>query len=354
MRVLVVNPGSSSVKLRLLDGQQVVASRDVEHPLDDSTADALAELGATADAVGHRVVHGGGRSAPAVVDDALLAELGDLVPLAPLHQPASLRAMGLVRWLLPGVPQVACFDTAFHSRIPAAAATYAVPEPWRTRWGLRKHGFHGLSHAYASRRAVELAGAPGRVVSCHLGAGASLCAVVDGRSVDTTMGFTPADGLVMATRAGAVDPGMLLWLLDGRLSPVEVSDGLERYGGLVALCGTGDVREVLAARAGGDPRARLALEVYLHRLCALVAAMAAAAQGIDLLVLTGGVGENAAEVRAEAAEGLGFLGIAVDAGLNLAGSGDRELTAAGATVRTFVVCAREDLEVVRQVTELLG
>jgi acetate kinase len=199
--------------------------------------------------------------------------------------------------------------------------------------------------------AAELAGEPLeglRIVTCHLGAGSSLAAVRGGRSVDTTMGFTPLEGLVMATRAGSVDPGLILWLIrDGGLDPDIVNDGLEKHSGLLALAGTADMREVLAS-GGGD-----ALEVYLHRLRALVAAMAAAMDGLDLLVFTGGVGEHAVPVRSGAAEGLGFLGVAVDQGRNQ-GSGDREISRAGAAVRTFVVAAREDLEIARQVKELLA
>jgi acetate kinase len=252
---------------------------------------------------------------------------------------------------LPGTPAVACFDTAFHATLPAAAATYAVPAAWRERWGLRRYGFHGLSHAYASRRAAELTGAR-RIVTCHLGAGASLAAVRDGRSVDTTMGFTPLEGLVMATRSGSVDPGLLLWLLEREGVGVrEMAEALEHDSGLLALAGTADMREVLAR---ADEGAQLALDVYCHRLRAGIAAMAAALDGLDALVFTGGVGERAPAVRAAAADGLRFLGVALDGGRNDAANGDADVSAAGAPVRTLVVSAREDLEIAAQVRALLA
>ena len=243
------------------------------------------------------------------------------------------------------MPAVACFDTAFHATLTAAAATYALPRAWRERWGVRRYGFHGLSHAWAARRAGG-----GRVVTCHLGAGASLAAVRDGRCLDTTMGFTPLDGLVMATRSGSVDPGLLLWLLEETgMAERELAEALEHQSGLLALAGTADMREVLAGVEHGDPDASLALDVYVHRLRAGIAAMAAALGGLDTLVFTGGVGERSAPVRAAAAAGLGFLGIALDPERNATAGGDADIGAEGAAVRTLVVEAREDLEIARQV-----
>ena len=268
---------------------------------------------------------------------------------------------------------MACFDTAFHAGIPAAASTYALPPQWRQRWDLRRYGFHGLSHAWAARRAAELAGREQlgfRVVTCHLGAGASLAAVRDGCSVDTTMGFTPLEGLVMATRSGSVDPGLVLWLQEHVGTP---SDGAgRRHSSIAPGCSgwpaSADMREVLIAAgvredAGADASgpattiapadARLALDVYVHRLRAGIAAMAAALGGLDAVAFTGGVGENAPEVRRLAAEGLGFLGLAVDRAHNEDGDGDREIGAPGAAVRAFVVESREDLEIARSVRRVL-
>jgi acetate kinase len=352
--VLVVNAGSSSLKLRLLDGaDEVVASEDL--PADAGGFDDAAVARTLArwprpDLVGHRVVHGGTEFSSAVVVDAQVRRaLEALTDLAPLHQPKSLAGLAAVTGALPDVPAVACFDTAFHTTIPAAAATYAVPAEWRAKWGVRRYGFHGLSHAYASRRAVEITGSGRRVVSCHLGAGASLCAVVEGRSVDTTMGFTPLEGLVMATRSGSVDPGLVLWLEEHeQLTPHEVATALEQRSGMLALAGTGDFREVEERAAAGDDDARLALDVYGHRLAGSIAAMAAAAGGLDVLVFAGGVGENSPPVRAAAARRLSWLGVAVDEPRNTDCAPDCDITAGGAAVRTVVVAAREDLQIARE------
>ncbi len=359
MRVLVVNAGSSSLKLSLLGpGDEPLGRRALgAAPGDAELADALESLG-EADAVGHRIVHGGERyREPVVIDDEVTEGLRALVDLAPLHQPKSLEALAAVSRAVPGLPAVACFDTAFHAHIPPAAATYALPAAWRERWGLRRFGFHGLSHAYASRRAAEMLGrhADGlRLVTCHLGAGASLAAVADGRSVDTTMGFTPLEGLVMATRSGSVDPGLLLWLLEHTdLSAHEMASALEHESGLLGLAGTPDMPDVLDRSRNGDENAALAFDVYLHRLRAGIASMAAAMDGLDAVVFTGGVGENAPEVRAGAAGGLGFLGVALDPGANTDAAGDAEITGPDARVRTLVIAAREDLEIARQTRAIL-
>jgi len=364
MRVLVVNAGSSSLKLRLL-GEQDAVLAEQELPGSSQELDVTALRGALdsplgdADAIGHRIVHGGERFRAAVkIDAAVEAELCELVELAPLHQPKSLAAMDAVKATLGELPAVACFDTAFHANLPAAAATYALPGEWRERWGLRRYGFHGLSHGWVARRAPQLLGraaADLRIVSCHLGAGASLCAIRDGSSLDTTMGFTPLEGLVMATRSGSVDPGMLLWLLEREGVPArELAEALEQRSGLLGLCGTGDMRELLARVESEDPPARLALEVYLHSLRAGIAAMTAALGGLDVLVFTGGVGERSAAVRELATGGLAFLGVAIDRERNRALTADREVSAAQASVATIVLEAREDLEIARQVRAVLG
>jgi acetate kinase len=334
-RVLTVNAGSSSLKLSVLDGDELVAERSV--PVEGGEAalhDVLAEAGDLS-AVGHRIVHGGSEfRAATLVDERVRARLEALTDLAPLHQPKSLRALDLVSAALPGVPAIACFDTAFHTTIPDAAATYALPAGWRRRYELRRYGFHGLSHAYVAHRVAELEGPGLRVVSCHLGAGASLCAIADGRSVDTTMGFTPLEGLVMATRSGSVDPGLLLWLEEhAGMSPAELAQALEHESGLVGLAGDADMQAVLVAEQAGSADAALAVGVYLHRLRGAIAAMAASLGGIDVLVFTGGVGERSAAIRERAVEGLGFL---------------------GAAVKTFVIEAREDLQIAREVRGVIG
>ncbi|MGZ3147266.1 acetate/propionate family kinase [Lentzea chajnantorensis] len=355
--MLVVNAGSSSLKLRFLDEHDAVRhTADLPAGADGFDTSRLAGVlrdWDEPDVVGHRVVHGGtGFTGPVRIDDVVRERLHDLTGLAPLHQPKSLAALDAVTGQFPGIAAVACFDTAFHATIPEAAATYAVPREWRDRYAIRRYGFHGLSHGYCSRRAAELLDRPQaglRVVSCHLGAGASLAAVVDGRSVDTTMGFTPLEGLVMATRSGTVDPGLVLWLEEHEhLSPHEVATALEQRSGLTALAGTGDMREVEAAADRGDTDAALALDVYTHRLVGGIGAMAAATGGMDVLAFTGGVGEHSSAVRRRAVERLRFLGAAIDLDRNDTVRDDQDITAAGADVRTLVITAREDLQIARE------
>lgn len=364
MRVLAVNAGSSSLRLTLVDEQNaVVAARRLQAPGSRVDADELeraldSEI-AHADAVGHRIVHGGDRYRHAIsIDAGVRQALGALVDLAPLHQPKSLAALDAVSHALPGLPAVACFDTAFHTTLSPAASTYALPERWRERWGLRRYGFHGLSHAWVARRAPELVErepAGLRIVSAHLGAGASLCAIRDGLSRETTMGFTPLEGLVMATRSGSVDPGLLLWLLEHEgCSPGELTDALEHRSGLLGIAGTAEMQEVTKRAGEADTSARLALDVYVHRLGAGVAAMAAAIDGLDVLVFTGGVGEGSPEVRRRAADALGFLGVALDDARNRDPREDADVSTEDAKVRTLVLAAREDLEIARQTRAALS
>ena len=307
-----------------------------------------------ADAVGHRVVHGGAWYRGAVrIDADVEARIGALRSLAPLHQDRALMGIEVVRSVYPDLPAVACFDTAFHAGLPTSAAAYALPADWVRQHGLRRFGFHGLSHAHVARTVAELTGRRDmRIVSCHLGAGASLAAICDGRSVDTTMGFTPLDGLVMATRSGSVDPGLLVWLLrEANISIEELNFGLEYRSGLLGLSGTPDMRVLLAR---DDDTARTALGVYIHRLRAAIASMAAAMNGLDVLAFTGGVGERAAPVRAAAAAGLGFLGVALDEARNADARADTGIADAGSAVDVFVIEAREDAEIARLVQDLLA
>jgi acetate kinase len=323
MRVLTVNAGSSSLKLSLVrDGTSLRSYDDLDAALADDAPDA----------VGHRVVHGGHRTAPERIDDTVRAELDALTDLAPLHQPPALRAMDQTRAAWPAVPQVACFDTAFHTTIPPAASTYALPGRLRDL-GVRVYGFHGLSHAWVSARAAEQVPGARRVLVAHLGAGASLCAVLDGRSIDTTMGFTPVDGLVMATRSGALDPGALSWLASH--TSEDLTNVLERESGLLGLCGAADMREVMSRADAGEGSAQLALEVWWHRLIRLCGAMAAALGGLDVLALTGGIGEHNQAVRTGLIDRLAWLG-------------------SGSTTPVLVVPAREDLQVAAETTRLLS
>ena len=363
MRVLVVNAGSSSVKLSLIGADDAaLLERELAAPHSrvdpDELRAALGEGLGEVDAIGHRIVHGGERfREPVLIDRGVEDALRALVEMAPLHQPKSLSALDAVSASLPGIPAVACFDTAFHATLSPAAYTYALPARWRERWPIRRYGFHGLSHAWVARRVPQLLGQDPselRIVSCHLGAGASLCAIAAGRSVDTTMGFTPLEGLVMATRSGSVDPGLLLWLMEHTgMAEAELAEALEHESGILGLAGSADMREVVAQAESGRREARLALDVYVHRLRGAVAAMAATLGGLDALVFTGGVGENSAGIRATVAADLAFLGVGIDGRLNDAAAEDVEITAAGAAARTLLIHAREDLEIAGQVRRRL-
>ena len=340
--ILTVNVGSSSLKLSVLDAEdEIVAQREEAFAGEKEELEAGFELilaeAPEITAAGHRVVHGGHRfSEPVPIDDEAEAELEGLADLAPLHNPPAVAAIEALRRLRPELPSVACFDTAFHATIPPAASTYAIPSAWSAPMPLRRYGFHGLSHSYASRRAAELLErepADLRLVTAHLGSGASLCAVKGGVSVDTTMGFTPLEGLVMATRSGSVDPGLLLWVQRHQnLDAEEMEGALDRESGLTALSGrSGDIREVIAGADKGDERCRLAFDVYVHRLVAGVGAMAAAMGGVDALVFTGGVGEHSPRVREAVAAKTGFL-----------------------EPECLVVPAREDLEIARGVRSIVA
>jgi acetate kinase len=280
VRVLVVNAGSTSLKLNLVDGDEATAVDEI----------------VAADAVGHRIVHGGAYDAPQLLTADVEREIERLTVLAPLQNRRALDGIRRVRERLPDVPQVAVFDTAFHRTLPEAAATYAIPRIWRETYGIRRIGFHGLSVQWAASR-VRVP----RLVVCHLGGGCSVTALRDGRSVDTTMGFTPLEGVPMATRAGSVDPGALVYLLrEGLVDVAELEEALEHDSGLAGLSdgGSGDIREA----------SPLAVDVFVHRVAGAVAAMATACGGLDALVFTGGIGEHAVEVRERIVERVSFLG----------------------------------------------
>ena len=324
MRVLTINCGSSSLKYAVFDadeaGEKELARGDVNRIGDvvpdhaaamHAALDDLARRGlAPCDVVGHRVVYGGpGRSAHAAIDAAMIAELAELARFAPLHLPAEIRAIEALARRWPDCPQIACFDTVFHRTLSEVAQRYAIPEALHEA-GIRRYGFHGLSYEYvvAAVGAREL----GRAVIAHLGSGASMAAVVEGRSVDTTMGFTPAAGLVMGTRTGDLDPGVLVYLAEQGYDARALGDLINHEGGLLGLSGTtADVRELLARR-GDDSRARLALDVFVWSARKWIGAMTAALGGLDTLVFCGGIGENAAAVRAEIALGLEHIGVQID------------------------------------------
>ncbi|XTZ14863.1 acetate/propionate family kinase [Micromonospora echinospora] len=361
-RVLVLNSGSSSVKYRLYDSDTVRDRGTVERigepgggPADHAGAvrEILAGLDLTGlVAVGHRVVHGGQRfTEPVRVDDGVLAAIRDLFPLAPLHNPANLAGIEVTRDLLPDTPQVAVFDTAFHHTLPEAAATYAVDRETARRYGVRRYGFHGTSHAYVSRRTAELldrAYGETNTITLHLGNGASACAVAGGRSIATSMGMSPLEGLVMGTRSGDLDPAILFHLhREGGLGVDELDDLLSHRSGLLGLAGANDMREVLARRADGDPAATLAFDVYCRRITGYVGAYYALLGQVDAVTFTAGVGEHAAPVRAAALAGLERLGISVDPARNATGDGDRIVSPDGAEVAVCVVGTDEEREIAR-------
>jgi acetate kinase len=367
-RILVVNAGSSSLKYRLYQDADVLAGGTVERigepgggPADHAAAldGVLAGLDLTGlAAVGHRVVHGGVRfTEPVLIDDEVVAGITALVPLAPLHNPPNLTGIEVARRLLPGVPQVAVFDTAFHRTLPAEAASYAIDRQVAERYGIRRYGFHGTSHEYVTRRTAELLGrdpAEINLISLHLGNGASACAVAGGRSVATSMGMSPLEGLVMGTRSGDLDPAVILDLQrTGDFSVDDIDRLLNQRGGLLGLCGANDMREVLRRRAANDPAATLAFDVYCRRIRSYVGAYYAVLGRLDAITFTAGVGEHAAPVRAAALSGLARLGIVVDPGRNEAAGGDRPISPPDGEVTVWVVGTDEEAEIARQTRQLI-
>ncbi|NKQ51789.1 acetate kinase [Amycolatopsis sp. K13G38] len=358
MRVLTLNPGSSSMKAALIeDGTTVgVQTWDAADAVaDDRAVRAAVRRWGRPDAAAVRFVHGGSRPGPALVDDRLLRQLERLGSLAPLHQPLSAGIARLVRVTLPDLPVVACFDTSFHSGLPEAASKYPLPKAWTAQNRLRRYGFHGLSCQYATRRCAELLADDGlRILCCHIGSGVSVTAIRAGASADTSMGFTPLEGAAMATRSGSVDPGLLLYLLGtGDMDLPRLTDALYHRSGLAGMTGTsGDFREILAARASGDRDAGAAVEVYLHRLRREIGAAAMSLDRLDAVVFTGGVAEHQPWLLAELTDGLSVLGLEIDAG-RLRNAGDRVISPDGAAVTLLSITAREDLELARAATALV-
>jgi acetate kinase len=347
--ILVVNAGSTSVKLHLVgaDGaaEQVGALEDIDRD--------------EVEAVAHRVVHGGDRfQDPVVMDAEVRAAIATLEQLAPLHNTPALAGVALAERALPDVPHVAVFDTAFHATLPDAAAVYALPERWRSEWGIRRYGFHGLSVEWSAERAPALLDRPAaglRLVVCHLGGGCSITAVRDGRSQDTTMGFSPLEGVPMASRAGSVDPGALLYVLrEHGLDADALDRELNAESGLKGLGGTGDVRELVRRADAGDERAELALSVFAHRVAGAVAAMATGAGGLDALVFTAGIGENSPPIRERICARLAFLGVELEARLNAELEPDGDVASERSPVRVLVIRAREELVAARAARGVLA
>ncbi|AXE88708.1 acetate kinase [Streptomyces sp. Go-475] len=394
-RVLVLNSGSSSVKYQLLDmrdssrlavglveriGERTSRlkhtpaggeSRERGGAIADhdaalkAVAEELAKDGLGLDspelaAIGHRVVHGGRSfTEPTVVDDAVLAEIERLIPVAPLHNPANLTGLRTARALRPDLPQVAVFDTAFHTTMPESAARYAIDVETADAHRIRRYGFHGTSHAYVSRATAELLGkdpSEVNVIVLHLGNGASASAVRGGRCVDTSMGLTPLEGLVMGTRSGDMDPAVIFHLMRvGGMSADEIDTLLNKKSGLIGLCGDNDMREIRRRVDEGDERAELAFDIYIHRLKKYIGAYYAVLGRVDAVAFTAGVGENAAPVREAALAGLEGLGLAVDGERNaVRGDGARLISPEGARVAVAVVPTDEELEIATQTYALVN
>ncbi|MEJ5359565.1 MAG: acetate kinase [Desulfobacterales bacterium] len=399
MAILTINAGSSSVKFTLFpqDGDLPRASGIVERiglegtrlkyrrrggetlesPVAVADADRAVEVILSAlvhpqhgvipgigeiEAVGHRVVHGGERlTRPVVLDAEVKAYLESIVPLAPLHNPHHLRGIAACERHIPHAVQVAVFDTAFHATLPRHAFLYGIPLSFYAEDGVRRYGFHGISHKYVAAEAARfLNRAPAglKLVTCHLGNGCSLTAVRDGQSVDTSMGFTPLEGVLMGTRSGDIDPAAVLYLMERRgFSPAAMNDLLNRRSGLLAVAGVGsnDVRDVLSAARDGNDRAELALEMFCYRIRKTIGAYAAVLGGLDAVVFTAGIGENSPEIRRRIAAGLEFLGLALDPARNEAeDSGPRAVHAAESRVAALVIPTNEELEIARETRQALA
>lgn len=390
-KILVCNAGSSSLKFSLFDAENEVLLADggvdwlrkpaqlifrganqpeireelklekhadaVARILDDLQTGSLAALQSPEDlrGVGHRVVHGGDRYTCAVrITAEVKRTIEELSELAPLHNPASLEGINAVEQVLPKVPQIAAFDTAFHATLSEAARTYPLPRKWTREWGIRRYGFHGLSHSYCTGQAAKMVGRPDlRLVTAHLGNGASVSAVRNGVCVDTSMGFTPLEGLMMATRSGTVDPGLLIYLLRHKGLDVEELDNALNYeSGLLGISGiSSDLRQILS-ELPHNPDARLAVDVYVHRIVKTIGAMAATLGGIDALVFTAGVGEGSPEIRKRVCEKLKYLDLEMDPAANENCQADADIATPASTARILVIATREDLTIMRETRQL--
>ena len=402
MKILVINSGSSSLKFQLweTDDDEVLASGlaerigalpgesgslrykilrralnkvEADMPDHDAAMDlvfrtiigpdgAIEDIGEIS-AIGHRVVHGGERfSQPTVINDESLAEIEKMCDLAPLHNPPNLMGIRACMRLMPGVPQVAIFDTAFHATIPNYAYIYALPYEIYTQFGVRRYGFHGTSHKYVAGRAQKILAAAGcnesgtKIITCHLGNGCSATAVAGGKVIDTSMGLTPAEGLVMGTRSGDLDPAILLYLIrQYGWSPEDVDQLINKKSGLLGVSGTSnDMRDVISAMENGDAHAALAFQIFCYRVKKYIGAYAAAMGGLDAIVFTGGIGENNPCVREWICSGLEFLGVKIDPAANAAAKGECDISYGKQPVRILVIPTNEELMIARETAELIS
>lgn len=369
MRILVINSGSSSLKYQLIetDDEQVLTKGIIEKIQDHAVAlsqvlDELSGSGFELDsiaAVGHRVVHGGALfDAPTLVDAEVIAGIRSLIPLAPLHNPANLLGIEALQKLLPLTPQVAVFDTSFHSTIPNFAHTYAIPIKVASEYGIRRYGFHGTSHQYVTKQAAKFLHqkvSETNLIICHIGNGGSVTAIHEGKSVDTSMGLTPLEGLVMGTRSGDVDPGVLFHL--ARVAGYEIADLdrlLNRESGMLGLTGFSDMREVWAAADAGDEAAQTAIDIYNYRIRKYVSAYLGVVPGVQAIVFTAGVGENDEGVRAGVIKPLTHLGIELDDDINhIRSRVDREISKPDSPIKVLVISTNEELEIAQQTATLI-
>lgn len=400
MKILVLNSGSSSVKYKLIDlegsSADVMAEGGVEkiglpggflkYKREDGSK-ATIELGLTdhqgavksilsiltdpnegciksydeIEAVGHRVVHGGEKfSASVLIDEDVKEKIRECYDIAPLHNPANMTGIEAITALMPGVPQVGVFDTAFHQTMPAKAFMYALPYKYYTEDGVRRYGFHGTSHRYVSGKVCEFLGVSPegkKIITCHIGNGASMAAIVDGKCVDTSMGLTPVEGLMMGTRVGDVDPGALTYLMTKHgLSAAELQNIINKESGVLGVSGvSNDMREIEAAIAEGNERARLALDMYMLRITKYIGAYAAEMGGVDIIVFTGGVGENQAGLRADVCESLGFMGVEIDKKVNAGIRGvDAVISSVNSRVTVCVIPTDEELMIARDTMDIVS
>ena len=391
MKILIINAGSSSLKYQLIDmqDQSVIAKGLVERigiegsnlahkygdgqkfelvtPLQNHTEAMNIVLDALVDAehgviksldeigaVGHRVLHGGEKfSASCLIDDAVIEAIKENIPLGPLHNPANLMGIEACQKVLPSVPQVAVFDTAFHQTMPAKAYRYALPKKYYTDLHMRKYGFHGTSHRFIAGRATELLGAGKKVIVCHLGNGSSLSAVVDGKCVDTTMGITPLDGLVMGTRCGTLDPACVEFIANTEGKTVsEVVNMMNKQSGLMGLTGSSDMRDVTARYDAGDEDAKLAIEMWTYTIQKYIGSYIAAMNGCDAIIFTAGIGENHVRARKWVCEGLSFFGIEIDDERNASGSDERKISTDNSKVQVWVIPTNEELAIALDTLEI--
>ena len=393
MKILIINAGSSSLKYQLIDmnGEQVIAKGLVErigtvdpksnitHKYFDKKFEAEIdklpdhnaameivlqkltdkEMGVIADlseigAVGHRVLHGGEKfSASCLINDAVIDAIKENIPLGPLHNPANLMGIEACQKVLPNVPQVAVFDTAFHQTMPAKAYRYALPKKYYTDLHMRKYGFHGTSHRFIAGRAVELLGENSKVIVCHLGNGSSLSAVVNGKCVDTTMGITPLDGLVMGTRCGTLDPACAEFIANTEGKTVtEVLNMMNKKSGLVGLTGSSDMRDVTARYDAGDEDAKLAIEMWTYTVQKYIGSYIAAMNGCDAIIFTAGIGENHVRARKWVCEGLSYFGIAIDDERNNCFGEERKVSTDDSKIQVWVIPTNEELAIARDTLEI--